>query len=61
MISSSDASMVVTIGIISIGDMGGGIARLLIAHKYRVITNVSDRRFGILGSLERGAYTDIRT
>jgi 3-hydroxyacyl-CoA dehydrogenase len=32
------------VGIISIGDMGAGVARLLIAHGYRVLTNVSDRR-----------------
>lgn len=37
--------MATTIGIISIGDMGAGIARLLIANKYRVVSNVSDRRF----------------
>lgn len=32
-----------TIAIISPGDMGSAIAKLLIAHNYRVITNVSDR------------------
>ncbi|KAF2819945.1 hypothetical protein CC86DRAFT_471605 [Ophiobolus disseminans] len=32
-----------TIAILSIGQMGLGIASLLIAHDYRVITNVSDR------------------
>jgi len=32
-----------TIAILSIGQMGLGIAQLLIAHNYRVITNVSDR------------------
>ncbi|KAK0729179.1 6-phosphogluconate dehydrogenase [Apiosordaria backusii] len=31
------------IGIISMGDMGSGIARLLTAHNYAVVTNVSDR------------------
>ncbi|KAK4174966.1 6-phosphogluconate dehydrogenase [Triangularia setosa] len=31
------------VGIISMGDMGSGIARLLIAHNYAVLTNVSDR------------------
>lgn len=36
--------MATTIGILSLGDMGAGIARLLIANKYRVVTNVSDRR-----------------
>ena len=33
-----------TIGILSIGDMGLGIANLLIAHGYKVVTNASDRR-----------------
>lgn len=32
-----------TVGIISIGDMGVGIARLLIANDYKVITSASDR------------------
>jgi len=32
-----------TLGIISIGDMGLGIAKLLLASNYRVITNVSNR------------------
>ncbi|KAF2095451.1 6-phosphogluconate dehydrogenase C-terminal domain-like protein [Rhizodiscina lignyota] len=32
-----------TIGILSIGDMGAGIARLLHAHNYKVITNVTGR------------------
>ncbi|PWY67107.1 6-phosphogluconate dehydrogenase C-terminal domain-like protein [Aspergillus sclerotioniger CBS 115572] len=31
------------IGILSIGEMGLGIAQLLIAHKYRVLTYASDR------------------
>ncbi|KAL7627811.1 hypothetical protein AAE478_002006 [Parahypoxylon ruwenzoriense] len=31
------------IGIISLGDMGAGIARLLIAHGFSVATNVSER------------------
>lgn len=33
-----------TIGILSIGSMGAGVARLLSAHNYRVVTNASDRR-----------------
>lgn len=33
-----------TVGIASIGDMGAGVAKLLTAHNYRVLTNVSDRR-----------------
>lgn len=38
------AKPLATLGILSIGDMGVGIARLLSAHNYRVITNASDRR-----------------
>ena len=34
-----------TVGILSIGDMGVGMARLLIANSYRVVTNASDRRY----------------
>ena len=33
-----------TVGIASIGEMGLGIAKLLTAHSYRVLTNVSGRR-----------------
>lgn len=33
-----------TLGILSIGDMGLGIAKLLVAHNYKVITNASGRR-----------------
>ena len=33
-----------TCGILSIGDMGLGIAKLLIANNYKVVTNASDRR-----------------
>jgi len=32
-----------TVGIISIGEMGLGIGKLLVAHKYRVVTNVTGR------------------
>lgn len=41
----SIASPLATLGILSIGDMGVGIARLLIANNYSVITNASDRRY----------------
>lgn len=37
-----------TVAILSVGDMGVGIAKVLIAHDYRVITNASDRRYYIL-------------
>ncbi|KAF2275974.1 6-phosphogluconate dehydrogenase C-terminal domain-like protein [Westerdykella ornata] len=32
-----------TVGILSIGQMGAGIAELLLAHGYRVVTNATDR------------------
>ncbi|KAF2793780.1 6-phosphogluconate dehydrogenase C-terminal domain-like protein [Melanomma pulvis-pyrius CBS 109.77] len=32
-----------TVGILSIGQMGLGIAKLLVAHDYRVLTNVANR------------------
>jgi 3-hydroxyacyl-CoA dehydrogenase len=40
---ASVANALPTVGIISMGDMGSGIARLLVAHRYPVVTNVSDR------------------
>jgi len=36
-----------TVGIISLGDMGIGVARLLIAKNYKVITNLEGRRYDI--------------
>lgn len=38
------ATPLATVGIASIGEMGLGIAKLLSAHNYRVMTNVSGRR-----------------
>jgi 3-hydroxyisobutyrate dehydrogenase-like beta-hydroxyacid dehydrogenase len=37
----------ITVGIISIGDMGLGMARLLKAHGHRVVTVAEGRRYGI--------------
>lgn len=34
-----------TVGILSIGEMGMGIAKLLVAHNYRVVTNLEGRRW----------------
>jgi 3-hydroxyisobutyrate dehydrogenase-like beta-hydroxyacid dehydrogenase len=34
----------ITVGIISLGDMGSGLARLLVGHGYPVTTNVEGRR-----------------
>jgi hypothetical protein len=42
-----------TVGILSIGDMGMGIAKLLIAKNYRVVTNLEGRRYGIGSLLHR--------
>ncbi|KAK5136217.1 hypothetical protein LTR08_003824 [Meristemomyces frigidus] len=39
----SMAAPLATLGILSIGDMGVGMARLLIANNYKVLTNASDR------------------
>ncbi|EMC94617.1 hypothetical protein BAUCODRAFT_578598 [Baudoinia panamericana UAMH 10762] len=39
----SSVSPLATLGILSIGDMGVGIAKLLSAHQYRVITNAEGR------------------
>ncbi|QSZ32115.1 hypothetical protein DSL72_001684 [Monilinia vaccinii-corymbosi] len=36
-------SPLATVGIISIGEMGMGIAKLLVAHNYRVVTNIEGR------------------
>lgn len=38
------AKPLATVAILSIGSMGAGVARLLSAHNYRVITNDSERR-----------------
>lgn len=35
----------VTVGIVSIGDMGMGMAKLLKAHNYRVVTVAEGRRY----------------
>ncbi|KAF2022273.1 6-phosphogluconate dehydrogenase C-terminal domain-like protein [Aaosphaeria arxii CBS 175.79] len=37
------SSPLATVGVLSIGQMGLGVAKLLVAHNYHVITNVSDR------------------
>lgn len=34
-----------SVGIMSIGEMGLGIAKLLIAHDYRVVTNIAGRGY----------------
>ncbi|TVY62298.1 putative 28.5 kDa protein in 7S RNA 5'region [Lachnellula suecica] len=36
-------SPLATVGILSIGEMGMGIAKLLVAHNYRVVTNLEGR------------------
>jgi 3-hydroxyisobutyrate dehydrogenase-like beta-hydroxyacid dehydrogenase len=37
-------SHLATVGVLSIGEMGMGVAKLLIARGYRVVTNVEGRR-----------------
>ena len=39
------ASPLAVVGVLSIGDMGVGTARLLIANNFKVLTNASDRRY----------------
>jgi hypothetical protein len=39
------SSKLATVGILSIGEMGLGIAKLLVAHDYRVLTNITGRRY----------------
>ena len=43
----SITSPLAKVGILSIGDMGVGIARLLIDNQFKVLTNASDRRYMI--------------
>lgn len=38
------ASHMATVGVVSIGEMGLGIAKLLAANGYRVVTNITGRR-----------------
>jgi hypothetical protein len=38
------AAPLASVGIISIGEMGLGIAKLLIANNYKVLTNLAGRR-----------------
>lgn len=40
----SSAISALKIGVVSMGEMGTGIAKLLIAHGYPVATNVQGRR-----------------
>ena len=42
--SLSSLAMKPTIGIVSVGDMGLGIAKLLHAHEYQVLTTSAGRR-----------------
>lgn len=42
---SAMSSTLATVGILSIGEMGLGVAKLLIAQKYRVVTNISGRGY----------------
>ena len=40
---------IASVGIVSIGEMGLGIARMLKSTGYRVMANVSDRRSAVRG------------
>jgi len=41
---SSPSKPLAKIGVLSIGDMGEGIAKLLVAHGFAVATNATGRR-----------------
>lgn len=55
--SSSSTTAKPTIGVVSIGDMGLGIAKLLRAHEYQVFTTSADRRQASLSKLRTAADT----
>jgi len=55
--SSSSSATKPTIGIVSIGDMGLGIAKLLQAHEYQVVTTSAGRRPASLSELRTVADT----
>jgi len=51
----------VSVGILSIGDMGLGIAKLLQAHGYRVLTVGLGRRYGcVVQMLVTSNYSVLR-
>ncbi|KAK1754938.1 6-phosphogluconate dehydrogenase [Echria macrotheca] len=49
------------IGILSLGDMGSGIARLLTAHGYPVVTNIAGRSKDTLARAESAGVTLVPT
>ena len=55
--SSSSSATKPTIGIVSVGDMGLGIAKLLQAHEYPVLTTSAGRRQASLPELRTVADT----
>lgn len=48
-----------TLGILSIGEMGLGVAKLLVAHNYRVITNTVGRRLVTSCILDLDGYLSV--
>jgi len=55
------ATPLATLGVISIGEMGLGIAKLLKANGYRVVTNISGRRHVLLHAFRLIIQSDMRT
>src|SRR3954471_11102839 len=55
--SSSASATKPTIGVVSVGDMGLGIAKLLQAHEYQVLTASAGRRQASLSVLRTMADT----
>lgn len=49
------AKPLATVGILSIGDMGLGVAKLLLAHGFDVVTNITGRRY-VYSSLLRVVF-----
>ncbi|PVH78823.1 6-phosphogluconate dehydrogenase C-terminal domain-like protein [Cadophora sp. DSE1049] len=50
-----------TIGILSIGEMGMGIAKLLVAHNYRVVTNLEGRSADTQSRVKAASIENIPT
>ncbi|KAH9210662.1 6-phosphogluconate dehydrogenase [Leptodontidium sp. 2 PMI_412] len=50
-----------TVGILSIGEMGMGIARLLVAHNYRVVTNLEGRSADTQARVKAASIESLQT
>jgi len=50
-----------TLGVLSIGEMGLGVAKLLVAHDYRVITNIAGRSQGTINRAKLASIELVET